>query len=91
MYTDEERQWLEGSMTGSRLDFDIKKLRSTHNFLSRAIPEFTFTFEEFKAANLGVKSRSYGLEINGTKQGVLVPYCDMFNFVYGINAEWAYK
>ena len=91
MYTDDEKNWLKGSMTGLRAEFDLSKLRTAHEFFVRVIPEFTFTFEEFLIANLAVKSRSYGLNIKGKIEPVITPYCDMFNFIYDFNTAWGYQ
>lgn len=82
---------LDGSLTGSMVDYQRATLESDHARLEIDVPWFrSISFDEFVWAKLCVGSRAFGFPIDGMETKVLVPFVDMLDHQRGPNTRWEY-
>lgn len=82
---------LDGTLTGSMIDYRRAMLESDHARLEIDVPWFrAFSFDDFVWAKLCVASRAFALVIGGQETKVLVPLADMLNHASGVHARRVY-
>lgn len=86
-----DRALLDGSLAGAMLDRLRADLEADHARLVAGVPMFrSLGLDELVWARMCVRSRSFGLGIDGRDATVLVPFVDMFNHERGPNTRWDY-
>jgi histone-lysine N-methyltransferase SETD3 len=82
---------LDGTLTGSMVDYQRATLESDHARLEIDVPWFReFSFDDFVWAKLCVGSRTFALVIGGQEAKVLVPFADMLNHAPGVHTRRSY-
>jgi hypothetical protein len=80
---------LDGTLTGSMIDYQRAMLESDHARLEIDVPWFrSFGFDDFVWAKMCVASRAFALVIGGRETKVLVPFVDMINHAPDVHTAW---
>jgi hypothetical protein len=86
-----DRALLDGSSAGAMLDRLRADFEADHAKLVAGVPRFrSLGLDELVWARMCVRSRSFGLGIDGRDTTVLVPFVDMVNHERGTNTRWDY-
>jgi histone-lysine N-methyltransferase SETD3 len=90
LFTCDELEYLRGSYTMRMIKLRRKRMAQDYRCISRALPEsMRFGFDEFLRAYALVRSRTFGVTIDGTEASALVPLADMANHAAMKNATWS--
>ena len=92
-WTPEEIEELQGSYIQIQIDERNMAISQDYEAICSICPHFRAiaTLEEFAWARMCVCSRNFGVQINGLRTAVLVPYADMLNHLRPRETKWQYE
>ena len=92
-WTEEEIAYLRGSYIQVQIDDRRLAIDTDYETICEISPIFrTYaTKEEFAWARMCVCSRNFGIQANGLRTAVLVPYADMLNHLRPRETKWQFE
>ena len=92
-WREDEIDYLRGSYLVNQIEERLEAVLTDYNSICMIAPEFRelCTLEKFKWARCIVCSRNFGINCNGIKTAVLVPYADMLNHYRPRETKWQFE